>query len=119
METEDKFLNAAKRALDTAEKNLAPGTVARLRAARRQALEGNARRSLRPAWLLPAGALATAAVVATVAALLWFSAPSGPSGNNLLQANVDDLGLLTAPESPDFFADLEFYDWLDKDADAG
>jgi len=116
METEDKFLDAAKRALNTAEKNLSPGTLARLRAARRQALEGSARRSLRPAWLFPAGALATAAVVATVAALLWFSAPSG---NNLLQANVDDLGLLTAPESPDFFADLEFYDWLDKNDDAG
>jgi len=27
--------------------------------------------------------------------------------------------LLTAPENPDFFADLEFYDWLDKNADAG
>jgi len=116
METEDKFLDAAKRALDTAEKNLSPSTLARLRAARRQALEGDARRSLRPAWFFSAGALATAAIVATVAALLWFSAPSG---NNLLQANVDDLGLLTAPESPDFFADLEFYDWLDKNDDAG
>jgi hypothetical protein len=115
METEDKFLDAAKRALDTAEKDLSPGTVARLRAARRQAIEGGARRSLRPAWLLPAGAFAVAAAVATIAALLWFSTPS----NNLLQANVDDLGLLTAPESPDFFADLEFYDWLDKNADAG
>jgi len=116
METEDKFLDAAKRALDTAEKNLDAGTVARLRAARRQALEAGAQRSLRPAWLFPVGALAAAAAVVTIATLLWFSAPT----NNIsLQANVDDLGLLTAPENPDFFADLEFYDWLDKNADAG
>jgi hypothetical protein len=114
METEYKFLDAAKRTLDTAEKDLSAGTLARLRAARRQALEGGTPRSSRPAWLFPTGALAAAAAVATIAALLWFSTPS----NNLLQvqANVDDLGLLTAPESPDFFADLEFYDWLDKDA---
>lgn len=115
METEDKFLNAARHTLDTAEKNLSPPTIARLRAARRQALGDGARRSLRPAWLFPVGALAAAAAVVTVAALLWFSTPS----TNLLQANVDDLGLLTAPESPDFFADLEFYVWLDKNDDAG
>ena len=115
METEDKFLNAVKHALDTAEKNLSAATGARLRAARRQALEEGARRNLRLAWLFPAGALAAAAAVVTIAALLWFSTPS----TNLLQANVDDLGLLTAPESPDFFADLEFYVWLDKNDDAG
>ena len=34
MEKEEKFLNAAKRVLDDAEKNLDAGTVARLRAAR-------------------------------------------------------------------------------------
>ncbi len=114
MEPDDKFLNAAKRALDAAENNLDAGTRARLRAARRQALEAG-RRPARPAWLFPVGVLAAAAAVVTVAAHLWFSMPS----NNPLQANVDDLGLLTAPESPDFFADLEFYVWLDKNADAG
>ena len=47
METEDKFLNAAKRALDEAEKNLDAGTVARLRAARREAIEQGLRRPSR------------------------------------------------------------------------
>jgi hypothetical protein len=117
METEDKFLNAAKRALDDAEKNLDGGTVARLRAARREAIEQGLRRParLRPGWLLPVGGFATAAIVFAVAGLLWFSAPNP----NLLQTNVSDIELLTAHENPEFFADLDFYDWLDNDSDAG
>ena len=117
METEDKFLKAAKRALDDAEKNLDAGTVARLRAARREAIEQGLRRParLRPGWLLPMGGFATAAIVFAVAGVLWFSAPNP----NLLQTNVSDIELLTAHENPDFFADLDFYDWPDNDSDAG
>ena len=116
METEDKFLNAAKRALDEAEKNLDAGTVTRLRTARREAIEQGLRRPSRrrPGWLLPVGGFATAAIVFAVAGLLWFSAPNP----NLLQANVSDIELLTAHENPEFFADLDFYDWLDNDSDA-
>ena len=116
METEDKFLNAAKRALDDAEKNLDAGTVARLRGARRAAIEQGLRRPsrLRPGWLLPVGGFATAAIVFAVAGLLWFSAPNP----NLLQANVSDIELLTAHENPEFFADLDFYDWLEDNNDA-
>ena len=112
METEEKFLKAAKRALDDAEKNLDAGTVTRLRAARREAIEQGLRHPshMRPGWLLPLGGFATAAIVFAVAGLLWFSAPNP----NLLQANVSDIELLTAHENPEFFADLDFYDWLDN-----
>jgi hypothetical protein len=111
MDTEDKFLNAAKRALDDAEKNLDAGTVARLRAARREAIEQGLRRPshMRPGWLLPAGGFATATIVFAVAGLLWFSAPN----LILLQVNVSDIELLTAHENPEFFADLDFLDWLE------
>jgi len=111
METEDKFLNAAKHALDDAEKNLDAGTVARLRAARREAIEQGLRRPshMRPGWLLPAGGFATATIVFAVAGLLWFSAPN----LILLQVNVSDIELLTAHENPEFFADLDFLDWLE------
>ena len=117
METEDKFLNAAKHALDDAEKNLDAGTVGRLRAARRAAIEQGLRRPSRrhPGWLLPVVGFATSAIVFAVAGLLWFSAPNP----NLLQPNVSDIELLTAHENPEFFADLDFYDWLDNDSDAG
>jgi hypothetical protein len=117
MGTKDKFLNAAKRALDEAEQNLDRGTLARLRAARREAIEQGLRRAprLRPGWLLPVGGFATAAIVFAVAGLLWFSAPNPV----LVQANLSDIELLTANENPEFFADLDFYDWLDNDSDAG
>jgi hypothetical protein len=49
--------------------------------------------------------------VFAVAGLLWFSAPNP----NLLQPNVSDIELLTAHENPEFFADLDFLDWLEHD----
>jgi len=117
METDDGFVSATKRVLDEAGKNLDAATLARLRAARRQAIKKGLHRPVRarPVWLLPVGGLVTAGVVLAVAALLWFNAPSP----NPVQANLGDLDLLTAHESPDFFADLDFYDWLDRNADAG
>lgn len=116
METEDKFLRDAKHALDAAEKNLDAGTTARLRAARREAIEQGLHRPARarPGWLLPVGGFATAGIVLAVAGLLWFSAPS----NHLMQAGMSDIELLTAHENPDFFAELEFYEWLEGNENA-
>ncbi len=116
MDREDKFLQDAKRALDAAEKNLDAGTVARLRAARRTAIEQGLHKPARarPGWLLPVGGFATAGIVLAVAGLLWFSAPNG----NLMQANMGDMELLTAHENPDFFTELEFYEWLEGNENA-
>ncbi len=111
MVTEEKFLQRARRVLETAEKNLDAGTVSRLRAARRTAIEDGLHKSAktRPGWLLPVGGFATAGIALAVAGLLWFSAPNG----NLMQAGMGDLELLTAQENPDFFTELEFYEWLE------
>lgn len=116
MKTEEKFLQDAKRVLDEAEKNLGPGTVARLRAARRTAIEQGLRKParLRPGWLLPVGGFATAGIALAVAGLLWFSTPNG----HLMPAGMSDLDLLTAQENPDFFTELEFYEWLESKENA-
>ncbi|MHB1143008.1 MAG: DUF3619 family protein [Sulfuricaulis sp.] len=116
MKTEDKFLQDARRALDAAEQNLDAGTVARLRAARRQAIEQGPHKPARarPGWLLPVGGFATAGIALAVAAVLWFSAPNG----NFMQAGVGDIELLTAQENPDFFTELEFYEWLEGNENA-
>jgi len=115
MDAEEKFLSAARRVFDEAGKNLDAAAVARLRAARRQALDEGRRVRTRPAWLFPVGGLVTAGVALAVAALLWFGAPNPVP----VPVNLGDLDLLTAHENPDFFADLDFYDWLDRNADAG
>ena len=113
METEEKFLKHAKRVLAETEKSLDAGTLARLRAARRRAIAAGLRRPwrARPGWLLPVGGFATASIVLAVAGLLWFAAPDDKP---FQQANVDDLELLTARDNPEFFSDLEFYDWLEN-----
>lgn len=116
MASEEKFLQDAKRVLAEAENNLDAGIVARLRAARQQAIEQGPWKSLRarPRWLLPLGGFATAGIALAVAGLLWFSAPNGSP----LQANMGDIELLTAQENPDFFSELEFYEWLEGSEDA-
>ncbi|BAV32973.1 hypothetical protein SCL_0651 [Sulfuricaulis limicola] len=116
MASEDKFLRDAKRALDATGNNLDAGTVARLRAARRQAIEQGRHRPVhaRPGWLLPVGSFATAGIALAVAGLLWFSAPNG----NFMQTSVGDIELLTAQENPDFFTELEFYEWLEGSENA-
>src|SRR3989344_8408108 len=104
MKTEEKFLQDAKRTLDATGQNLDLGTLARLRAARRAAIEQGMHKPARarPGWLLPAGGFATAGIALAVAGLLWFSAPNG----NLMQASISDIELLTAHENPDFFTEI-------------
>lgn len=116
MATEDKFLQDAKRTLEAAEKNLDAGTVARLRGARRTAIETGLHKSdkTRPGWLLPVGGFATAGIALAVAGLLWFSAPN----DNLIQTSLGDIELLGVHENPDFFAELEFYEWLESNENA-
>ena len=116
MAGEDKFLQDAKRALDAVENNLDAHTVARLRAARHQAIEEGLHKPARtrPGWLLPVGGFATAGIALAVAGLLWLSAPNG----NPMQAGMGDIELLTAQENPDFFTELEFYEWLEGDENA-
>jgi hypothetical protein len=116
METETKLNNLARRLLDQAATELDVGTIARLRAARQQAIEQGLRRPgrMHPNWLVPVRGLVTAGVVLAVTGWLWFSVPD----TRPVQASADDLELLSAQENPEFFADLDFYDWLDN-TDAG
>lgn len=117
METEKEFVSSAQRALGDIEKNLDAGTIVRLRAARRQALEEGLGQPWRARlrWLQPVGGLVTASIVFAIIGTLWFSAPH----NDLSLTGMSDIELLAASENPDFFADLEFYDWLEDSANAG
>jgi ferric-dicitrate binding protein FerR (iron transport regulator) len=108
---EDKFLEQTRRALDRTAADLDMITTAKLRAARLRALDAARVPSWRRPWLVAAGGLATTALVAVVAGLLWL-APPATTPVNVAAVDAEDVELLDSQESPDFYADLDFYDWL-------
>lgn len=112
-DNDQEFVAAAKRLLDEAADGLDTDTLARLQAARKRVVTLHAQRRQRwsSAWV-PVGALAGGLAVA---ASLWFSIP--PAG--LPPTGIEDLELLAAPESIEFYADLDFFHWLTADSNAG
>ncbi len=100
----------AKRLLDDAANDLDADTLARLRAARARAWQRAGaepvRRPRRRGWLA-VGGLAVAGIVLALAGTLWLATPGGTP---LL--GVEDAELLASGESPEFYAEIEFYQWL-------
>jgi hypothetical protein len=100
----------ARAELDRAAGALDDFTVARLRAARKNALTA----SQRPMhWLNWLPLSATAAIVAVVVTALWWQ-PLDPTG-----LAAEELEWSLVRDDPDFFTDLEFYDWIRHEQDAG
>lgn len=106
---ESRFIAAAKAALDRSTQQLDELTIARLRAARQRAVEARPRRL---AWLA-AGGLATAALTATLVAVLLFAPAAAPPVSGLEQFD-----LLSENDSLELYRDLEFYRWLAENTDA-
>lgn len=105
------FARAAQRALRASE-SLDYVESARLAAARRRALATLEAPALRPWRFAPAGAaLAVALLVALLPSQLSAPAqPAVPVNENMLAAlewSADEAG-------PDFYRDLEFYEWLSE-----
>jgi hypothetical protein len=67
-------------------------------------------------WSL--GGLATAGMAAVLAGLLWFNAPSDLPGPRHPETAGTDMELLATKDNPDFYTELDFYDWLAAEADA-
>jgi hypothetical protein len=104
----DPFVHRLRTELERSAHELDASTVARLRAARRRALEAGPRRRL---WLM-AGGLAAGAVAAGVAAVLLLAPPALPLHG------LDQLELI-ADADLDVVDDLEFYRWLADNPNAG
>ena len=49
-----------------------------------------------------------------VAILMWFTVPT-----SLPPTDIEDLELLAAHEGIEFYSDLDFYDWLATQSNAG
>lgn len=116
----EAFIERARSALETSNV-LDAGTTARLRAARRRAVEtasakgggrpwGGLLQGTRGRWAGGlAGGLALAGV-ALVAVLLWH-----PGTHGLAPATAPgDLELLSSSNSLEFYQDLDFYQWLQE-----
>jgi hypothetical protein len=114
--SERDLTETAGRLLRQTERDLDELTIARLRAARLRAVEQAGRRSS-GAWL--SGGAITAGLAFALAGLIWLTAPSDLAAPARPVEMVADLDLLLTKENPEFYADLEFYDWLASQPDAG
>jgi len=109
---DDIFIKKTTSLLDDASENLDDKTRARLRQARRQALESAADHTPFN-WMFPAGGFVGVATVAIVTLSIWTANPVEEEFTDALS----DIELLTSTESLAFYEDLEVYAWLDeKDA---
>lgn len=111
---QQRFVDRARTSLEARSQQIPPSLEGRLRAARRTAL-ATPRHTLHRGWL---PAVASAALVAVVVAVGWFSRPLEEPGITLARLNLDnaagDLEMLTREEPLELYQDLEFYYWLEQ-----
>ncbi|MGV6851289.1 MAG: DUF3619 family protein [bacterium] len=105
----NSFEQLIKNQLDESLKHLDAATASQLNQARQRALDHAVKQGNKKHWLLPAGSLAAAALVFVM------------HNNNpvvempVQQPDVTDLEILTSRDEVDFYADLEFYAWLEEE----
>jgi len=104
----ERFVGAVRKHLDAQAAGLDAHTVARLRAARRHALDAH-RAGVRR-WV-PAFAVASAAAV--LLALLMWQSPSAPP------LPAEDWEIVVSGDDLDLIEEYEFYEWLDATQTAG
>lgn len=113
---EKNLLETAKRLRHDREHALDELTIARLRAARLNAVAK--KRGSRRSWRL-AGALAATGFALAVAGIVWLQTPSQltppPTAES---AALTDIDMLSSTDGPDFYGNLEFYRWLATQSNA-
>ncbi len=112
-ERERRLLERARLELDESAASLDARTLSRLSRARARAVAAVAVRRRRR-FVLPAGAIATAAVALGA----WFLvARPGPEPE--LESVLADIELLSSTDDLELYENLEFLEWLDFDAPVG
>ena len=121
---EQRLRQFSKQTLNDSLENIDTHTVARLQAIRKQVLHGShkqgmrARYGLPQRWLLPSGLIGSVAAALLVVSF-WFTTdvPEGRMEQTVLAMeglDLDDMAVLSASEEPEFYQDLEFYQWLEE-----
>ncbi|NHN39110.1 DUF3619 family protein [Pseudomaricurvus alcaniphilus] len=125
-EQEQALATAIRQQLDQQVDSLDASTVSRLRQARARAMEHAAGRLRRPAMPLWGAGLASASVFA-LAMLLWLSPPASLDDDALDYSSLDegsldnmeplftDTDILLDDESVEFYGELDFYLWLQRE----
>ena len=106
--TDKQLLDAAARLRHESERALDELTIARLRAAR---LNAAARALGRLRFWTFAGGVAAAGMALALAGVIWLRAPSDLPDAQPTEPALADLELLVT-DSPEFYGNLEFYEWL-------
>jgi len=118
------FNHAVKKTLDDSQEQLDSATQLRLQAIRKEAIkQGLGREGMPhtnvggnwPSWVLPASGFASIALVAVLTIGLWQQ--TGTEQN--LLANLEDMSLLIASDDLELYEELEFYQWLADEQNAG
>jgi hypothetical protein len=106
---QDDFEQRAQTLLQASADQLDGATRSRLTQARHAALDAiKQRQRTRWFWLMPATGAAAAAIVA----VLLVSEPKQVESDATV-ALVDEMDIVTAEDSLEFYRDVEFYSWLD------
>ncbi len=111
---QERFEQQIRQTLDQSSAGLDGETLSRLRQARSQALAAARPRPARPNRWMPAAAMAG---ITTLAVGIWLQQPSQESP--ALLAGIEDIELLAAQEDIEFYEDLDFYLWLESQAQQG
>ncbi len=111
---DENFLENIQTVLDERVDNLDAATASNLRKARNRALEQIDRKPLSSwkKWSLPLAGMAAASIVIMLAILIHKQPVEIATS-----IGIEDVEILVSNESPDFYADLDFYIWLTEEDD--
>jgi|GEM_PF-6609208 len=113
-QSEEAFLQRIRTSLEHSADELDSATVIRLGAVRHRAL-GQIRQPVRRPVIIAGGLLATAASVVLLVSVWLFQQPPQVQP----PAYIEDIGLLSAREDIEFFEELDFYQWVANEQQAG
>lgn len=112
-EQRDNFTQNVQQSLRDSENDIDELTLAKLHAARANAIDATAQPKSRN-WSIPAS-LAAAFVLAFVTVIFTQNPNNELVGTDV--ALLEDIDVLSSNESLDLLENLEFYEWLDSNAD--